>query len=181
MAPGRFLPDHDFVPAPAGARVRVVTLLSFAAVAGMAVVVPALALRRHPSPPWPPLLGVAVAAVVLAAVWFTARIRRYRLSGAELQVLLPLRTVRFPLAGLQEVAPDRDALRGARKVAGNDGIGAISGRFRSRRLGRFHAYVTDREHAVVLRWPDRGLVVSPDQTAWFVETVRRNAGLTPPR
>jgi len=181
MPSGPFAPDHDFAPAPAGARVRIVTLLCFVATVGMAVVIPTVARRQHHASPWLAVVAVGVTTVVLVAVWFTARIRRYRLTAADLQVRLPLRTVRFPLAGLQTVTPDREALRGARKIVGNDGIGAISGRYRSKRLGRFHAYVTDCEHAVVLRWPDRGLVVSPDQTAWFVETVRRNAGLTPSR
>ncbi len=181
MSPGRYVPDHDFAPAPAGARVRIVTLLSLLAVVGAAAVVPTLALRQHRSSPWPPIAAAGVTSIVLVTVWLTARIRRYRLTAAELQVHLPLRIVRFPLEGLREVLPDRDALRGARKIVGNDGLGAISGRYRSNRLGRFHIYATDREHAVVLHWPDRCLVVSPDQTAWFVETVRRNCGLNSPR
>ena len=74
--------------------------------------------------------------------------------------------------------PDRKALRGARKLVGNDGLGAISGRFRSKHLGPFRAYVTDPDHAVVLRWPDRCLVISPDQHSCFVETLRKRAGLS---
>ncbi len=97
---------------------------------------------------------------------------------AELQVELPFRTARFPLEGLKDVTPDREALRGARKIIGNDGLRAISGRFRSKRLGRFHAYVTDGERAVVLRWPDRCVVISPDQHSLFIETVRKRAGLS---
>jgi hypothetical protein len=63
-------------------------------------------------------------------------------------------------------------------MVGNDGLGAISGRFRSKRLGWFRAYVTDGERAVVLRWPDRCVVISPDQPSWFIETVRKRAGLS---
>lgn len=181
MSPGHYLPDQDFTPAPAGARVRLITLLSFVAVIVMVAVIPLLTLRARPAPPWPVFAGIYLAPVIALAVWVTARIRCYRLAGAELQVHLPFRIVRFPLEGLQEAIPDRAALRGARKIVGNDGLRAISGRFRSRRLGRFHAYVTDAERAVVLRWPDRCLVVSPDQPAWFIETVRRRAGQTSPR
>jgi hypothetical protein len=181
MAPGHYVPDQDFAPAAAGTRVRIVTLLCFVAVIGAAVANLVLALRhRHPGP-WLSVAAVGGGLAFLVVVWFTARIRGYRLAAAELQVHRPLLIVRFPLEGLQEAVPDRDALRGARKIVGNDGLGAISGRYRSKRLGRFQAYLTDREHAVVLRWPDRSLVVSPDQTAWFIETVRRRAGLTPPR
>jgi hypothetical protein len=61
---------------------------------------------------------------------------------------------------------------------GDDGLGAVTGRFRSRRLGAFRACLTDAEHAVVLRWPDRCLVISPQQHSFFVEAVRKRAGLS---
>ncbi len=181
MSPGHYLPDQDFAPAPAGARVRMVTLLSFMGVLLLAIAIPLITRRTHRPPPWPVFAGLYTAPAIALAVWLTARIRRYRLAGAELQVHTPFRIVRFPLAGLDDAAPDREALRGARKIVGNDGVGAISGRFKSRRLGGFRAYVTDSERAVVLRWPDRCVVISPDQPAWFVETVRRRAGLNTPR
>jgi len=60
---------------------------------------------------------------------------------------------------------------------GNNGLGAIVGRFRSKRLGASRVFLTDAEHAVVMRWPDRCLVISPDQHSYFVEAVRKRAGL----
>jgi hypothetical protein len=178
MPPSRFIPDAEFAPAPIGTRVRMMTLLSIVAVVAMATVVPVLMLEaRHP-PPWPVFLMTGIAPAVVAAIWFTAHILRYRVVEAELQVELPFRTVRFPLEGLKDVTPDREAPRGARKIIGNDGLGAISGRFRSKRLGRFHIYATDAEHAVVLRWPDRCLVISPQHPSLFVETVRKRARLS---
>ena len=178
MPQARFVPDAEFAPAPIGTRVRMMTLLSIVSAVVVATAIPVLLLEaRHP-PPWPVFLMTGIAPTVVAAIWFTARILRYRVVEAELQVELPFRTVRFPLEGLKDVTPDREALRGARKIIGNDGLRAISGRFRSKRLGRFHAYVTDRERAVVLRWPDRCVVISPDQHSWFIETVRKRAGLS---
>jgi hypothetical protein len=177
MPQARFIPDAEFASAPIGTRVRMMTLLSIVAVVVVATVVPVLMLETHHPPPWPVFLTTGIAPAVVAIIWFTARILRYRVVEAELQVELPFRTVRFPLEGLKDVTPDREALRGARKIAGNDGLGAISGRFRSKRLGWFRAYVTDAEHAVVLRWPDRCVVISPDQHSLFVEAVRKRAGL----
>ena len=43
---------------------------------------------------------------------------------------------------------------------------------RSRKLGKFRAYVSDPDCAVVLRWPDRCLVVSPAQPSEFTDAVR---------
>lgn len=178
MPQARFIPDAEFAPAPIGARVRMRTLLFIVAVVAVTVAAPMMMQQEPHPPPWPAYLAVGVAPVVLTGIWFTTRIRRYRVVEAELQVESPLRTVRIPLEGLQDVVPDREALRGARKLAGNNGLGVISGRFRSKRLGSFRAYVTDPEHAVVLRWPDRCVVISPDQHSWFIETVRKRAGLS---
>jgi hypothetical protein len=114
----------------------------------------------------------------MAAVLWASLIRRYRLAGEELLVERRLRTVRIPLAGLISASIDRDAMRHAWKMYGNDGLGAFSGRFRSRRLGAFRAYLTDAERAVVLRWPDRCVVISPEQPSYFLEAVRKRAGLS---
>jgi Bacterial PH domain len=175
-------PDTGFEPAPAGTRVRLLSLLvpvilvvaiSAAAAGGLAVP------RGDPVARWLPLLLPLVLLPALLVYWHGARVRGYRLTGEELRVERAFQTVRFPLAGLVDVTFDREALRGARRILGNDGFGAVAGRFRSKRLGRFRVYLTDVEHAVVLRWPDRGLVISPQHHSLFVDTVRRRAGLPP--
>ena len=175
-------PHHEpavvFAPAPAGGLVRIATTLSFVVallVAGGAVTAELLA---HTPPPWPVFLALAAVPAVVGVIWLTAHIRGYQLEGDQLQIGLPLRTPGFSLSGLESVVADREALRGARRVVGNGGLRAITGRYRSRRLGRFHAYVTDPEHAVVLRWPGRCLVISPQRHSFFVDTVRRRAGLS---
>ena len=172
-----YLPDAEFAPAPAGARVRLTTLLSSVIIFLAITAVLLMASREHNPPPGPAVGAIAIVPVALYLGWFVSRIRRYRLAGNELRVELPLRTLRFPLAGLTGVDPDREAMRRAWKVYGNDGLGAVTGRFRSKRLGAFRAYLTDVEHAVVLRWPDRCVVISPHQHSYFVETVRKRAGL----
>ncbi len=170
-------PDAVFAPASAGARVRLATMLSIVIVIVLVASLFAAMMLERQAPPWPAFGVIGVAPLVVGAIWFTAHIRNYRVTASELLVELPLRKARFPLPGLQGAEPDRDAFRGARKIVGNDGLRAITGRFRSERLGRFHAYVTDTERAVVLRWPDRCLVISPQQSSLFVETVRKRAGL----
>lgn len=177
MPSDRFLPDAGFAPAPPGARVRLATLLSVVLVVLATVVLAVLMLRdRHVPRPMFVIVIIAPAGAVLT--WLAARIRRYRLVGHELLVELPFHIVRFPLAGLLDATPDREAMRHAWKVYGNDGLGAVAGRFRNKRLGAFRAYLTDTEYAVVLRWPDRCLVISPQQNFFFLEAVRKRAGLT---
>ena len=168
----RYLPDLEFAPAPPGGRVRLLTRLSLAAFVVMDLVIVALLLQVRPPPPWPvwpPMLG---APAIVFVIWYGALVRRYRLLGGEIVVERAWLTVRLPLAGLVAVESDREALRGAWKIIGNGGLGAYAGHFRSKKLGKFRAYVTDPDCAVILRWPDRCLVVSPAQPGEFADAVR---------
>jgi len=177
MNPGRYVSDAEFAPAPLGSRGRITTLIVVATTVVSLVVVLALTLARNPMVPAKVLIPFAVVLPVHAAIWYGTRVRRYQLVGDELVVERAFRTVRLPLVGLKDATHDRDAMRGAWKVRGNHGMGTVSGRFRSKRLGRFDAYLSDREHAVVLRWPDRCVVISPEQHAYFIEAVRKHAAL----
>ena len=177
MPGSRFQPDAVFEPAPPDTRVRLATTLAFVIVVlAMATVTVAMLRERQPAP-WPVLLLPPGILAVFAVIWHGSRVRRYRLTAEQLQVERTFRTLRFPLAGLASATADPLAMRGALKVAGNDGLGAVAGRFRSKRIGKFRAYLTDREHAVVLRWPDHCLVISPQQHSLFLADVRRRAGL----
>ena len=176
MSATQYIPDSSFAPAPAGFRVRLKTML-VGVIAVAAGVVLAVMVLQDPHAPGAMVAAGGVSPVALAIALWTAHIRRYRLTGDELLVEFRFRTVRLSLTCLGGAEADRDAMRRAWKVWGNDGVGAYSGRFRSRRLGRFRAYLTDADRAVVLRWPDRCVVISPDQPSYFLEAVRKRAGL----
>jgi hypothetical protein len=75
------------------------------------------------------------------------------------------------------VTRDREVLHRARKIWGNGGLGAIRGRFKSKRIGKFDAFLTDTDHAVVLRWPDKTVAVSPADPEFFILIARSAAGL----
>jgi hypothetical protein len=103
---------------------------------------------------------------------------RNRISkfGIENNVLV-LGKKRFPLDGLVEVARDPDVLKRARKRFGNGGLGAIRGSYVSKRLGKFETFLTCTENAVVLKWPDKIVAVSPADTEFFIYSAREAAGL----
>lgn len=164
--------------APVGRKVRMVTvftavLLAFVVLAGIGFsfvrplpgVIPAL-----------PLGAALVAAAGTILVAWLAQVCGYRLTRDELLVVRRNRHTRFPLAGLTEAIVVPDAMAWALKIAGNDGLVAITGSYWSKRLGRFRALVTDRQRTVVLRWTDRCLVVSPDRPEEFVREVHRRIG-----
>jgi len=118
----------------------------------------------------PGLLPVLV--VLLAALW---TVRGYLLTDDAVLVQRLLWRTRLPLRGLlaAEVAPD--AMRGSIRTLGNGGLFSFSGRFRNRALGSYRAWVTDTRRTVVLRFPERTLVLSPARPADFVREVSRHA------
>lgn len=149
------------------------------------------------SAPWSPLLttlsaltvglaifflsaGLTVAAVILVlvlalAAWFA--IVGYVVETDAVIVRRPLSQVRLPLDGLESVEADPAAMRWALRTFGIGGPFAFVGHYRSGRLGAFTAYATDRKRAVVLRWPSRAVVVTPDDPETFVAAVAAAADL----
>lgn len=172
----RQFPDAEFA-APTGTRIKLVTWVSLGIVAGFVVFNITLAQHLPARKFWPVTLAPLIGLVILAPVWVFSRIKGYRLTDGELVVERVKRANRFALAGLTAVEQDPQTMKGAWKTIGNDGLGAITGSFRSKRLGKFEALLTDATRAVVLRWPDRMLVVSPGRPGDFVAEVRARARL----
>ncbi len=166
-------PDETFTPAPAGVRVRVITAI----VVVVFIVIMAAQVWFVPhsggADYWIAIFAPLVGVPIVVAVWWFARVRELRLEGRELIVVRRGFPVRFSLDGLECCEADRDPLSGARKIRGNDGLGAISGKFRSKKLGDFRAHVSDCEHGVVLRAAAGTMVVSPAQPSIFIDAIRR--------
>jgi hypothetical protein len=176
MPSARHQEPLDF-SAPVGSRVRALTAFTFAIVP-VAIVIN-LAVRDFLRLPAQTVLVMVlaplIAYLVIVPVAYFSRVLLYRLTPDELQVVRPSRVNRFPLRGLSGAEADRHAMAWSFKIIGNDGLGAITGRYRNSRLGSFHALVTDRDHAVILRWPERTLVVSPDRPEEFAERILARA------
>lgn len=118
-----------------------------------------------------PLIPIAV--FVVTFLWERSKSSQFSIEDN----VLVLRRKRYPLQGL--VAAERDplVLRNARRRFGNSGAGSIRGKFRSKRLGDFEAFLTDPENAVVLRWTDKVLALSPADPEFFIYSARAAAGL----
>jgi len=87
-------------------------------------------------------------------------------------VARPLWITRVDLEGLRDATPDPEAFRGALRLFGNGGLFFFTGLYRSRRIGRFRAFVSDPRRSVVLRIGGRVCVVSPEDPGRFVAEVR---------
>lgn len=114
-------------------------------------------------------MSLPVAIVVLAAL---CTVRGYVLTETAIIVRRMGWQTRLPIADLQSVAGDAEAMRGALRIFGNGGLFSFSGYFWSRRLGRFRALATDPSRAVVLRYPKRTVVLTPGDPQHFIMRAR---------
>lgn len=105
-------------------------------------------------------------------------VRGYVLTDSHIEVRrLGWATV-LPLAGLDAVSGQPQGLRGSLRLFGNGGLFGISGWFWNRRIGRFRAYATDPQRAVLLCYRDGAKVVlTPHDVQHFIIQVRRLAHL----
>ena len=167
-------PDLEVPPARRGARVRGATLVTFGAVALLEVLAVAGTWRSAEVPLVPGLFVLVTVPLALAVYWHGARILAYELAGSSLVVRRAFLSRRFSLEGLASAEVESDVMRGACRVVGNGGLGAVAGLFRSRRWGSFRAYLSDPATAVVLRWKSGACVmVSPAEPRALVEELRR--------
>ena len=171
--------NETFPSAPPGRCVILGTLFGFAfiVVACAASLYGAFSKSRPPShrDNWYIFAAPAVPLVFGAATFFR---ERSRVSTIRIEnSVLVLGKKKYPLEGLVEVAKDPEVLKCARKRIGNSGLGAIRGKYRSKKLGDFETFMTDPSKAVVLRWPGRAVAVSPADSEFFIYSARSAAGL----
>lgn len=117
------------------------------------------------------LFVTLLAPIVLIAGGYLYSIKRYGLSSTEIVVERPIGSKRFPLNELESAAFDPIQTAGSLRIFGNGGFYSFSGYFQNARLGRYRAYMMNRDHAVILTFPKAVVVISPKDPAAFVEQV----------
>lgn len=150
--------------APVSRRVHGTTLLSLVILA-----LPMLAAMF--APVQPPLLATILLIGVpplIVAQTLAGRVRGYTLTEDAITVRRGLWNTRLPLAGLRSVTGDVDAMSGSARVFGNGGLFSITGRYWNRKLGWYRAFATDPSRAVVLRYADRTIVITPHDPQHFI-------------
>jgi hypothetical protein len=123
------------------------------------------------APAKPPLWGIALLIalpLLIVAETFAARVRGYTLTEREIIVHRGFWDTRLPLDGLRSVSGDAEAMYGSARVFGNGGLFSITGRYWNRKLRWYRAYATDQSRAVVLRYADRTIVITPHDPQQFI-------------
>lgn len=119
---------------------------------------------------WLPLLPALILAGALPFV-----VRSYAIEPNVLAIRRLVWTTRLPLAGLQSATAEPSAMRGSRRLCGNGGMFSITGWYRNRALGTYRAFVTNLKDTVVLRFPARTIVISPENPEQFVAEISQFA------
>ena len=96
-----------------------------------------------------------------AAVCALFTVRGYTIAPDAIYVQRLLWATRLPTDGLQSVTFEPNAMRWSLRTMGNGGLFSFTGRYWSRALGSYRAFVTDLKRTVVLRYPNQTIVLSP--------------------
>jgi len=153
------------------------TLKVMSVAASLILAAASLAIALHSEPPAPvkALLGGVVFLTLAVSALFT--VRGYALGHDALYIKRLFWWTRIRLAGLRSIVVDRDACRRSIRLCGNGGLFAFAGWFRNRKLGKFRLCATDLKRTVVLHFPDRTWVTSPENPEEFVRQVKSMARL----
>jgi hypothetical protein len=154
--------------APWGKALRWTSIISVLLIAGVAAAI--LVTDKNRSSGFVVLL---LPALLLGTALFA--IRTYTLEPTELLIRRLLWTTRVPLAGLQSAEFVPNAMNRSLRLCGNGGLFSFTGWYRNRSLGNYRAFVTELKNTVVLRFPGRTVVISPENPERFVSEISQFA------
>ena len=154
--------------APFGRMLKMTTTLALFVCFG----IPLIGLFSYSDFPGPLLWSMMLLPLLFVAGAAAFIIRGYSVTDGVLLIHRLGWSFRVELASLLSVEADPSALNGSIRLAGNGGLFAFCGWFRNSKLGVYRAFCTDPAHAVVLRFPDRTVVVTPDQPDKFVQAIK---------
>jgi hypothetical protein len=117
------------------------------------------------------LLAIALPPIILF-IAALCMVRGYVLTDEEIVVKRLGWANRFALADLRSVHGDNEAMANSLRLFGNAGLLSYSGFFWSRKTGRYRAFATDPSRAVVLTYPRRKILLTPDDPQRFIVRVR---------
>jgi hypothetical protein len=126
-------------------------------------------------PTWAGWLLVAVPLLTLA-LSAAFMVRGYVLTDGLLCIKRLGWVSRLDLSRLTSATVDPDALERSLRLFGNGGFFSFTGWFRNKKLGVYRAYATDTKKAVVLRFSDRTVVITPDDPQKFVAEIKAKKG-----
>lgn len=160
--------EHEF-QAPWGKAVRFGTALGIVVLAAVL----AAGLLTGPRHLWIWRLAMIGMPLVVMTSALPFMVRGYTLTSRSLVVHRLGFDTTLPLDDLRGVRGVADELRGSLRLFGNGGLFSITGWFWNRRLGRYRAFATDPDRAVLLEFARRKVLVTPHDPQAFIVQARK--------
>lgn len=160
--------DQTTFCAPWGTTLKSTTLLSVVILIGILVI--GISAGTRDSAAW--ILGMVAMPLSILVIAACFAIRGYVLSRETLLVLRPGWNSKLPLADLISIEVDPEAMKGSIRTFGNGGMFCFAGIFKNRKLGTYRAFATDPKRAVILKFPNRTVVVTPDSPKDFAARIK---------
>jgi hypothetical protein len=120
---------------------------------------------------------IALPLIALPVLSLPFLVRGYRVDGSTLWVERLLHANPIDLRGLRSVELRPKAFAGAIRTFGNGGLFSFTGRYWSRELGSVRAYAMDTGAALLLRWDDHKVLLTPTDPKALAERLRQAAGV----
>lgn len=154
----------SFPAAPWSTTLKVVSALTTVLIVGIAIALPLIS--RAPAA-W--LLAIGLLLLAITPLPFV--VIRYDIQDHTLRIRRLLWHTVINLHELQSVDADPKLISGSLRIFGNGGMFSFTGWYSNKRLGRYRAFVTDWQHATLLEWPTRKIVLSPANPASFMQAL----------
>lgn len=110
--------------------------------------------------------------LVIVLIGLLCMVRGYVLTDDEIVVKRLGWANRLPIDGLLAVNGDNEAMSHSLRLFGNGGLLSFSGYFWNRKVGRYRAFATDPSRAVILRYPKKRIIITPDDPQRFIVRLR---------
>lgn len=154
-------------------------------------------MQRHYRAPWSHKLKIMTAGIVVFLIivgWaagpvtrmflgvtvlgcFAFSVRGFSLHGGMLKVHHWGWSKDYDLSKLKSVEYEPGAMMGSIRIFGVEGLFGFIGYFRNSILGSYHAYATNKKHAVVLNFDGTEVVITPEKPSEFVKMVENLTNL----
>ena len=155
--------------APWGTSLKILTGLGLLILIGVPVI--GLATGPQGNPGW--ILSMIILPLLLLLIAAFFMIRGYVLTEDTLLIQRLGWVSKVDLSGLNAAEIDPNAMTKSIRTFGNGGLFCFAGKFRNKKLGSYRAFVTAPSRSVILRFPDRTLVVSPGEPEAFTAKIKK--------
>jgi hypothetical protein len=158
---------HQTSPAPWCRLLKMATGLAFVVCLGIVGIGLTVFPHTKPIERWTVIL-VPLSVLVCGAPFM---VRGYSVADGVLIIHRLGWESRLPLDSLVSATPDPEAMKNSLRTFGNGGLFAFCGMFRNHKLGNYRAFATDPAKAVVLKFKDHIVVVTPDAPDKFAAEI----------